>query len=135
MTILYAYNIIAYMRDKKAMQRLSRLRQKIYHAREKRGAYIQRLLHPKPMVIGSGSQGSLLSPSPIRTVLVSFPTHGSSLSKAAFQQPADTTSNISTLRGLYNIHLQPSCVTAGECTCDNLHSFAFPPMKVLQTLL
>jgi hypothetical protein len=53
LTILYAYNIIAYMRDKKAMQRLSGLRQKIYHAREKRGAYIQRLLHPKPMIIGS----------------------------------------------------------------------------------
>jgi len=28
----------------------------------------------------SGSQGSLLNPSPIRTVLVSFPTYGSSLS-------------------------------------------------------
>jgi len=55
----------------------------------------------------SGSQGSLLNPSPIRTLLVGFPTHGSSLSKAAFQQPAFTTSNVWQLRRLYNI-----CYTA-----------------------
>jgi hypothetical protein len=58
----------------------------------------------------SGSQGSLLNPSPIRTLLVSFPTHGSSLSKAAFQQPGFTASNVWQLRRLYNTHLQPSCV-------------------------
>ena len=58
----------------------------------------------------SGSQGSLLNPSPIRTVLVSFPTHGSSLSKAAFQQPGFTTSNMWSLFSLYNTHSQPSCV-------------------------
>ena len=33
----------------------------------------------------SGSQGPLPDPSPIRTVLVGFPTYGSSLSKVAIQ--------------------------------------------------
>jgi len=41
------------MRDKKAMHRLSQLRQKIYQARQIRGKYIEGLLHPKPMIIGS----------------------------------------------------------------------------------
>jgi hypothetical protein len=51
--------------------------------------------------------------------------------ESCHRQPAPTTSNIWKLRRLYNTHLQPSCVTAGECTCSDLHSFAFPPMKVL----
>jgi hypothetical protein len=50
---MYAYNIKSYMIVKKAMHRLSRLRQKIYQARQIRGKYIEGLLHPKPMIIGS----------------------------------------------------------------------------------
>lgn len=41
------------MIDKKSREKLSRLRQKIYQLRKRRGAYIEKLLHPKPMIIGS----------------------------------------------------------------------------------
>ena len=51
-----------------------------------------------------------LEPSLLSSDYVSFPTHGSSLSKAAFQQPGFTASNVWQLRRLYNTHLQPSCV-------------------------
>jgi hypothetical protein len=40
------------MRDKKSREKLSRIRQKIYQLRKKRGAYIETLLHPRPMIIG-----------------------------------------------------------------------------------
>ncbi len=45
--------IIADMKDEKAREHLSRLRQKILQARKIRGRYIEKLLHPKPMIIGS----------------------------------------------------------------------------------
>lgn len=51
--ILYGYIIIADMKDKKIMERLSRIRQKIQQLMEKRGKCIDMLLRPKPMVIGS----------------------------------------------------------------------------------
>lgn len=41
------------MKDKKAREHLSRLRQKIHQSRKIRGRYIEKLLHPKPMIIGS----------------------------------------------------------------------------------
>jgi len=41
------------MKDKKSREKLSRIRQKIYQLRKTRGAYIEKLLHPKPMIIGS----------------------------------------------------------------------------------
>jgi hypothetical protein len=41
------------MKDEKAREHLSRLRQKIYQSRKIRGRYIEKLLHPKPMIIGS----------------------------------------------------------------------------------
>ena len=41
------------MIDKKSREKLSRIRQKIYQLRKKRGAYIEKLLHPRPMIIGS----------------------------------------------------------------------------------
>jgi len=41
------------MKDKKSREKLSRIRQKIYQLRKKRGAYIEKLLHPRPMIIGS----------------------------------------------------------------------------------
>lgn len=41
------------MQDEKARGHLSRLRQKILQARKIRGRYIEKLLHPKPMIIGS----------------------------------------------------------------------------------
>lgn len=50
--ILYAYISIADMRDKKAREYLSRLRQKIQQSREIRGRHIEKLLHPRPMIIG-----------------------------------------------------------------------------------
>ena len=53
MIILYAYNIIADMKDKNAREYLSRLRQKIQQTREIRGRHIEKLLHPRPMIIGS----------------------------------------------------------------------------------
>lgn len=51
--ILYAYIIIADMKDKKAREHLSRLRQKIHQSREIWGRHIEKLLHPNPMIIGS----------------------------------------------------------------------------------
>jgi len=51
--ILYAYISIADMKDKKAKEYLSRLRQKIQQSREIRGRHIEKLLHPRPMIIGS----------------------------------------------------------------------------------
>jgi hypothetical protein len=51
--ILYAYNSIADMKDKKAREHLSQLRQKIQQAMEKRRKHIEKLLHPKQMIIGS----------------------------------------------------------------------------------
>jgi len=50
MDILYIH---ACMKDKKSREKLSRIRQKIYQLRKKRGAYIEKLLHPRPMIIGS----------------------------------------------------------------------------------
>jgi hypothetical protein len=41
------------MKDKKAREYLSRLRQKIHQSRKIRGRHIEKLLHPKPMIIGS----------------------------------------------------------------------------------
>jgi hypothetical protein len=41
------------MKDKKSREKLSRIRQKIYQLRKTRGAYIEKLLHPRPMIIGS----------------------------------------------------------------------------------
>ncbi len=41
------------MRGKKSREKLSRIRQKILQLRELRGAYIKKLLRPKPMIIGS----------------------------------------------------------------------------------
>lgn len=41
------------MIDKKSREKLSCLRQKIYQLRKRRGAYIEKLLHPRPMIIGS----------------------------------------------------------------------------------
>ena len=41
------------MIDKKSREKLSRIRQKIYELRKRRGTYIEKLLHPKPMIIGS----------------------------------------------------------------------------------
>lgn len=41
------------MKDKKSREKLSRIRQKIYQLRKRRGAYIEKLLHPRPMIIGS----------------------------------------------------------------------------------
>jgi len=41
------------MTDKKSREKLSRIRQKIYQLRKRRGAYIDKLLHPRPMIIGS----------------------------------------------------------------------------------
>jgi hypothetical protein len=37
----------------KSRENLSHIRQKIYQLRKRRGAYIEKLLHPKPMIIGS----------------------------------------------------------------------------------
>lgn len=53
MLILYADVIIADMKDKKSREHLSRLRQKIYQSRAIQGRHIDKLLHPKPMIIGS----------------------------------------------------------------------------------
>lgn len=41
------------MIDKKSREKLSRIRQKIHQLRKRRGAYIEKLLHPRPMIIGS----------------------------------------------------------------------------------
>jgi hypothetical protein len=41
------------MKDKKAREHLSRLRQKVLQSRQMRRKYIENLLHPKPMIIGS----------------------------------------------------------------------------------
>jgi len=41
------------MIDKKSREKLSRIRQKIYQLGKRRGTYIEKLLHPKPMIIGS----------------------------------------------------------------------------------
>ena len=41
------------MKDKKSREKLSRIRQKIYQLRKRRGIYIDKLLHPRPMIIGS----------------------------------------------------------------------------------
>lgn len=41
------------MQDMKSREKLSHIRQKIYQLRKRRGAYIEKLLHPKPMIIGS----------------------------------------------------------------------------------
>ena len=41
------------MKDKKSREKLSRIRQKIYQLRKRRGTYIEKSLHPKPMIIGS----------------------------------------------------------------------------------
>ena len=41
------------MKEKKSREKLSRIRQKIYQLRKTRGAYIEKLLHPRPMIIGS----------------------------------------------------------------------------------
>jgi len=41
------------MIDKKSREKLSRIRQKIYQLRKRRGTYIEKLLHPKRMIIGS----------------------------------------------------------------------------------
>lgn len=41
------------MKGKKSRKKLSRIRQKIFRLRKLRETYINRLLHPKPMVIGS----------------------------------------------------------------------------------
>ncbi len=41
------------MKDKKSREKLSRIRQKIYQLRKRREVYIERLLHPRPMIIGS----------------------------------------------------------------------------------
>ena len=51
--ILYAYVSIADMNDKESRERLSLLRQKIHQSNETRGKHIDKLLHPKPMIIGS----------------------------------------------------------------------------------
>lgn len=53
MHILYGYIIIACMKDEKSREHISRLRQKVIRARKLRGEEIDKLLHPKPMVIGS----------------------------------------------------------------------------------
>jgi Family of unknown function (DUF6788) len=45
--------MIAYMQDKKSREKLSRIRQKIFHLRKLQGAFLDKLLRPKPMVIGS----------------------------------------------------------------------------------
>jgi hypothetical protein len=50
---LYVDIIIAYMKDKKSREHLSRLRQKVLQSRQMRRKYIENLLHPKPMIIGS----------------------------------------------------------------------------------
>lgn len=50
---MYVDIIIAYMKDKKSREHLSRLRQKVLQSRQMRGKYIENLLHPKPMIIGS----------------------------------------------------------------------------------
>ncbi|MEW6552623.1 MAG: DUF6788 family protein, partial [Campylobacterota bacterium] len=50
---LYVYVIIAYMINKKSREHLSRVRQNIIQARQLRGKQIEKLLHPKPMIIGS----------------------------------------------------------------------------------
>lgn len=41
------------MKDKKSREKLSHIRQRIFHLRQIRGIYIKKLLCPKPMVIGS----------------------------------------------------------------------------------
>ena len=41
------------MKDKKSREKLSRIRQKIYQLRKRREVYIEKLLHPRPMIIGS----------------------------------------------------------------------------------
>jgi len=41
------------MIDKKSREKLSRIRQKIYQLRKRRGIYIEKLLRPRPMIIGS----------------------------------------------------------------------------------
>jgi len=41
------------MINKKSREKLSRIRQKIYQLGKRRGAYIEKLLHPRPMIIGS----------------------------------------------------------------------------------
>ena len=41
------------MIDMKSREKLSHIRQKICQLRKRRGAYIEKLLHPKPMIIGS----------------------------------------------------------------------------------
>ena len=52
MQILYGYIIITFM--KMSREKLSRLRQRIYLFRKRRGVYLDKLLRrPKPMVIGS----------------------------------------------------------------------------------
>jgi hypothetical protein len=50
---LFGYIINTYMQDMKSRENLSHIRQKIYQLRKRRGAYIEKLLHPKPMIIGS----------------------------------------------------------------------------------
>lgn len=41
------------MIDKKSREKLSRIRQKIFQLRKLRGTYIEKLLRPEPMIIGS----------------------------------------------------------------------------------
>ena len=41
------------MTNKKSREKLSRIRQKIFQLRKLRGSYIEKLLRPKPMIIGS----------------------------------------------------------------------------------
>ena len=41
------------MKNKKSREHLSRVRQNIIQARQLRGKQIEKLLHPKPMIIGS----------------------------------------------------------------------------------
>ena len=41
------------MNKRKSSKKLSRIRQKVFRLRKLRETYINRLLHPKPMVIGS----------------------------------------------------------------------------------
>jgi len=51
--ILSGYIIIAYMDKRKSSKKLSRIRQKVFRLRKLRETNINKLLHPKPMVIGS----------------------------------------------------------------------------------
>lgn len=52
MTIMYVYIIISYMVKKKSREKVSRIRQNIFQLRKSRGIHINKLLRPKPMIIG-----------------------------------------------------------------------------------